>query len=155
MRRLVPVAIIFVIVLSISGCTAIQQQKAMPAKADNLEFHNLQVLSPNITHDELIATMRGFARALGTRCEHCHVQTATDPRPQFDFPSDAKPEKKIARTMIRMVRSINGDYISKLPKNGEEGPEKVTCGTCHRGHTVPEPFNPPAPPPNPAPAPQP
>jgi len=155
MRRFAPVAIVFMIVLSISGCTAIQQQKAMPPKADNLEFHNLQVLSPNITHDELIATMRGFARALGTRCEHCHVQTATDPRPQFDFPSDAKPEKKIARTMIRMVRSINGDYISKLPKNGEEGPEKVTCGTCHRGHTIPEPFNPPAPPPNPVPAPQP
>src|ERR1051326_6432137 len=119
MRRFVPVAINAVIVLLIAGCTAIRQQKAMPAKADNLEFHNLQVLSPNITHDELIATMRGFARALGTRCEHCHVQTATAPRPQFDFPSDAKPEKKIARTIFRMVRSINGDYISKLPKNGE------------------------------------
>src|SRR5690349_14269061 len=104
MRRFAPVAISVAIIMSIASCTAISQQKAMPAKADNLEFHNLQVLSPNITHDELIATMRGYARALGTRCDHCHVQTATEPRPQFDFPSDAKPEKKVAREMMRMVR---------------------------------------------------
>jgi len=141
MRRFAPVAILFVI----AGCSAIHQQKAMPAKADNLEFHNLQVLSPNMTHDELISTMRGFARALGTRCEHCHVQTATEPRETFDFPSDAKPEKKVARTMIRMVRTINGDYISKLPKDDEEGPQKVACATCHRGHVIPEKWNPPAP----------
>ena len=150
MRRFASVAI----VLLVAGCTAIRQQKAMPAKADNLEFHNLQVLSPNMTHDQLIETMRGFARALGTRCEHCHVQTASDPRPQFDFPSDAKPEKKIARTMILMAREINSGYISKLP-HGTDAPPNVTCGTCHRGHTTPEPYNPPAPAPNPAPAPQP
>jgi photosynthetic reaction center cytochrome c subunit len=141
MRRFAPVAII----VMIAGCTAINQQKALPAKSDNLQFHNLQVLSPNQTRDELISTMRGFARALGTRCEHCHVQTATEPRPEFDFPSDAKPEKKVARTMIRMVRSINGDFISKLPKDDAEGPQKVTCATCHRGHVQPEKWAPPAP----------
>jgi hypothetical protein len=140
MRRFALVAII----VTIAGCTAIQQQKAMPAKSDNLQFHNLQVLSPNITRDELIATMRGYTRALGTRCEHCHVQTATEPRQTFDFPSDAKPEKKVAREMMRMVRDINGNYISKLP-HGSEAPPSVSCGTCHRGHTTPEPFNPPAP----------
>jgi hypothetical protein len=75
------------------------------------------------------------------------VQTATEPRPQFDFASDAKPEKKVAREMIRMVRDINGNYISKLPHDPGETPS-VTCGTCHRGHTTPEPFNP-APPPQP------
>src|ERR1051326_5480283 len=144
MRRFVLVAINAAIILAIAGCTAISQQKAMPAKSDNLEFHNLQVLSPNITHDELIATMRGYARALGTRCEHCHVQTATEPKPVFDFPSDAKPEKKIAREMIRMVRDINGNYISKLP-HGNEAPPNVPCGPCPPGHTTPEPFYPPAP----------
>jgi len=29
--------------------------------------------------------------------------------------------------------------------HGTEAPPNVTCGTCHRGHTTPEPFNPPAP----------
>ena len=141
MRRFAPVAVI----VMIAGCSAINQQKALPAKSDNLGFHNLQVLSPNQTREELISTMRGFARALGTRCEHCHVQTATEPRAEFDFPSDAKPEKKVARTMIRMVRSINGDFISKLPKDDVEGPQKVTCATCHRGHLEPEKWSPPAP----------
>jgi hypothetical protein len=139
MRRIAPVAIFFVI----AACSAINQQKALPAKSDNLQFHNLQVLSPNLTHDELISTMRGFARALGTRCEHCHVQTATEPHETFDYPSDAKPEKNVARTMIRMVRSINGDYISKLNR-GKESSETVACATCHRGHTIPEKWTPPA-----------
>jgi len=139
MRRIAPAAIILVI----AACSAINQQKALPAKSDNLQFHNLQVLSPNMTRDELISTMRGFTRALGTRCEHCHVQTATEPHETFDFPSDAKPEKNVARTMIRMVRSINGDFISKLPKD-EEGPQTVACATCHRGHTIPEKWTPPA-----------
>jgi hypothetical protein len=128
----------------IAGCTAIRQQKAEAAKADNLEFHNLRVLSPNIAHDELIATMRGFARSLGTRCEHCHVVTKTEPKQELDFVSDAKPEKNIARTMIRMTRSINGEYISTLPRH-EEAPQTVSCATCHRGHTTPEQWTPPAP----------
>src|SRR6185312_3915081 len=86
----------------------------------------------------------GFARALGTRCDHCHAAGApgADGREQLDFASDAKKEKSVARTMIRMVRTINGDYISKV----DEKPQQVTCGTCHRGHVEPEPFVPPAPP---------
>ena len=133
-RVLIRRSTVIFVCLIIAGCTAISQQKSMPAQPDNLEFHNLRVLSPNITHDELIATMRGIARSLGTRCEHCHVQTATEPRPEFDFPNDAKPEKKAARTMLLMTRTMNKDYVSKLNEHGAT----VTCFTCHRGHTVPE-----------------
>jgi hypothetical protein len=125
---------IVLVFLVIAGCAAVSKQKAMPAQPDNLDFHNLRVLSPGITHDELIATMRGISRSLGTRCEHCHVQTATEPRPDFDFPSDAKREKKVARTMLQMTRAINAGYVSKVNEHGEG----VTCYTCHRGHTVPE-----------------
>ncbi len=125
---------VVLVLLIVAACAAVRQQKAMPAQPDSLQFHNLRVLSPNITHDELIATMRGMARSLGTRCEHCHVQTATEPRPEFDFPSDAKPEKKVARTMLLMTRAINTDYIRRVNAHGEQ----VTCFTCHRGHTVPE-----------------
>ena len=140
MRRLILFALAFALIL---GCTAISQQKAAaPAAADQLEFKNLKVLPPNITHDELIATMRNYARSLGTRCEHCHVQTATTPKEVFDFPSDAKPEKNVARTMIMMTRRTNVDYISKVNEHGNV----VTCATCHRGKTVPENWQPPAPP---------
>jgi hypothetical protein len=120
--------------LFIAACAAISQQKAQAPTADNLQFHNLRVLPPNITHDELIATMRGIARSLGTRCNHCHVANPPDAKEEFDYASDAKPEKKVARTMLRMVRNINGEYISKVNAHGQT----VTCFTCHRGHTVPE-----------------
>ena len=124
----------------LAACAAIQQQKAQAPVADNLEFHNLKVLPPNITHDELIATMRGFARSLGTRCNHCHVSNPPGAKEEFDFASDAKPEKNTARTMLRMTRAINSDYLSKVNAHGE----KASCFTCHRGKTVPEAL-PPAP----------
>src|SRR4051812_46101307 len=125
MRRVFPFVIVLIAIL---GCTTISQQKAQPAKTDNAEFHNLQVLPVNISHDDLVATMRGFSRALGTRCDHCHAAGPPGPdgKEQLDFASDAKKEKQVARTMVRMVRAINGDYISKV----DEKPQQVTCGTC-------------------------
>jgi hypothetical protein len=121
-------------VMFLAACAAISQQKAQTPVADNLDFHNLQVLPPNITHDELITTMRGIARSLGTRCNHCHVANAPGAKEEFDFALDAKPEKKVARTMLRMVRDINANYVSKVNAHGQT----VTCFTCHRGRTVPE-----------------
>ena len=91
MRSFAIVSVIF-----LAACAAISQQKSQPQVADNLQFHNLQVLPPNITHDELIATMRGIARSLGTKCNHCHVANAPGAQEEFDFASDAKPEKSRA-----------------------------------------------------------
>jgi photosynthetic reaction center cytochrome c subunit len=138
-----------VTVIFLAACAAIRQQKAQVPVNDNAQFHNLQVLPPNITHDELIATMRGIARGLGTRCNHCHVANAPGAADEFDYASDAKPEKKVARTMLRMTRNINADYVSKVNAHGQT----VTCFTCHRGHTVPEtqPAAPANPPESPAP----
>ena len=147
MRRLA----ILLGLLVIAACAAMNAQKSQPAKADNLQFKNLKVLAPNITHDELIATMRNWSRSLGTRCEHCHVENEVNGKNQADFPSDAKPEKNVARTMYRMTRTINGDYISKVGEHGAT----VECSTCHRGHVVPEQWTPPPPPERPAAAPAP
>ena len=118
------------------ACVAMQQQKSQ-IRADQGQFHNLKVLPQNITHDELVATMRGFARALGTKCDHCHAAAPAGSKEQLDFPSDAKPEKKVARVMIRMARSINREYISKLDKRADKA-DRVACITCHRGHVQPE-----------------
>ena len=123
----------------LAACAAMQQQKK-EIRADTGEFKNLKVLPQNITHDELIATMRGFTRALGTRCDHCHAANPPGSKEQFDFASDAKPEKNAARTMLRMTRAVNADYLSHVNEHGQH----VTCITCHLGHTVPPP--PPAPP---------
>ena len=121
--------------LFLAACAAVTQQKAQAARAaDTGEFHNLQIFPQNITHDELIANMRGFARALGTRCDHCHVANPPGSKEQFDFASDAKPEKNMARAMMKMAHSANADYLAKLDPHGQ----MVTCNTCHRGHTVPD-----------------
>jgi hypothetical protein len=117
-----------------AACAAVNQQKQMPVKSDQLLYKNLKVLPPDISHDELIATMRGWSRALGVHCDHCHVQIPAEPKPEMDFPSDAKPEKQVARTMVKMVRRINDDYVSKVNEHGTV----VGCYMCHHGHVTPE-----------------
>jgi hypothetical protein len=129
-----PIVVALTVSLFLAACAAMQQQKAQAARADTGEFHNLQIFPQNITHDELIANMRGFARALGTRCDHCHAANPPGSKEQFDFASDAKPEKNAARAMMRMVHSANNDYLAKINPHGQ----MVTCNTCHRGHTVPD-----------------
>jgi hypothetical protein len=52
----------------------------------------------------------------------------------MNFASDAKPEKNVARAMMKMVHAANADYLSKVNPHGQ----MVTCNTCHRGHTVPD-----------------
>ena len=128
-RRLIVMAI----ALSVAGCTAVRQQKATSAVPDSAEFHNLQVLPANLTRAQLIATMRSFTGGLGVSCEHCHVRRSEGER-DFDFASDRKNEKHVARTMLRMVRTINEDYVSAVNVYGEQ----VSCVTCHRGKPVPD-----------------
>jgi len=109
---------------------------------------NLQVLPKNLTGDQVHEIMEGFAGSLGVHCDFCH---AADPkkvgpngRPQLNFADDSKDDKKIARIMISMVQQINGDYISKTTAMDPDAMGmKVTCGTCHRGHEMPEEFVPP------------
>lgn len=118
---------------------------------------NLQVLPKDLTGQQVHQIMEGWARALGTHCDTCHApnpNAAAQPgkRPRLDFALDIKPEKNTARTMVKMVQDINGNYIDKIKNSGV----KVSCGTCHRGHLHPPIFKPQhheGPPPQGAPAP--
>ena len=132
MRRLV----LFAVVLISLACTAVQHQKTLPPRPDDLQFHNLQVLPPNISADQLIAMMEHFERSLGVHCDNCHVRVADtgDRRKDFDFRSDVKPEKSAARVMIRMTEDVNKNYVAKIP----EMYTTVSCWTCHRGNTQPD-----------------
>src|SRR5712691_10765951 len=81
----------------------------------------------------IVATMQGFAQALGVQCGHCHVGQA----PNFDFPADTKPTKGVARKMILMSREIT----AKLPEvTGKPAAEvtRLRCATCHRGLAIPK-----------------
>jgi tetratricopeptide (TPR) repeat protein len=111
---------------------------AMPAAAQFPDkYTNMKVLPKDISKHELESTMRGFAFALGVRCDHCHVEKKA-PEHGFDFAADDKEEKKTARIMLQMVAGINHDYISKVPKPSS-GPAaiQVQCVTCHHGLTQP------------------
>ena len=102
---------------------------------------NLQVLPKNISGPDLIATMRGFTGALGVECEFCHVRDPQTHRP--NFASDANPNKTIARTMILMTNEINVKYLSQVKDPDATPADKtVTCGTCHRGNSMPAHFTP-------------
>ena len=111
-------------------------------------IENARVLPADIGAERLRRTMVGFARGLGVRCTFCHVGEEGAPLSTLDFVSDANPHKDIARGMIRMVGTLNGETLPAILGPGE-GP-RVTCFTCHRGEahpaTTPAPA-PPAPPP--------
>jgi len=100
---------------------------------------NLKVLPADIAPDSLVRIMTGFTRALGVRCTNCHVGEEGRPLETYDFASDEKLLKRKARTMIEMLRRINGEHLSGL-EQPVEPPLRVECGTCHRGIRQPRPL---------------
>jgi Photosynthetic reaction centre cytochrome C subunit len=104
---------------------------------------NLKVLPADTSPEELRKIMRGYAAALGVKCGFCHAANPQTHR--LDFASDAKEDKGMARIMIAMTQTINQQYMTQIHDPDAMPEDKhVTCGTCHRGHTMPEHFMPPA-----------
>ena len=99
------------------------------------KFTNLKILAKDMSKQELVSKMRGFASGLGVRCNHCHVGGTASDLTGMDFASDDKREKRVARGMLAMVDEINGKMIKKA---GIENPVTVGCVTCHHGVTRPE-----------------
>src|SRR6266850_867669 len=109
----------------LAGVPAAGAVAQLPAKPENL-----QVLPKDMPTDTVVAVMRGFTMALGVRCTFCHVERTPaggpagagavpgqpagggapgagpgggggGPFANFDFKSDEKDHKKIARIMLR------------------------------------------------------
>ena len=100
---------------------------------------NLKVLPTTIAMDSLVDTMAGFTRALGVRCNYCHVGADGAGLETYDFANDQKATKEKARAMLRMVAAINDDHLAKLAMR-RTPPIGVTCATCHRGIAQPRPL---------------
>jgi hypothetical protein len=97
-------------------------------------FKNLKVFPADISRQELLSNMRFFAQSLGVRCTFCHVGVEGQPPSTYDFASDAKKEKLIARKMLLMVQRINTqDFGVQMGAPNA----KVSCFTCHRGSPHP------------------
>jgi hypothetical protein len=82
-------------------------------------------LLKELTPTQLQRTMNMIRSSLGVHCDFCHV--AGDK--EWDFASEEKPKKKMARRMIQMVMDLNSSkYFDRTA---------VSCNTCHRGSTHP------------------
>ena len=99
---------------------------------------NTQVFPKNTPVTQVIGMMRNFSFGLDVRCQFCHVGEEGQPLTQFDFASDQKRTKLIARQMLRMVNDINR-RLDSLPQRGTP-PIQVGCATCHRGLSRPVPL---------------
>jgi hypothetical protein len=95
-------------------------------------FTNLKVLPKDISKPALINMMRSFTGALGVRCQYCHVGREGMPLDSFNFASDDKRTKKVARVMLHMVMHINEEHLAEVPDRPEPH-VVVKCATCHRG----------------------
>ncbi len=96
------------------------------AVAVHAEQKNVQLLT-NLSDWQLGAVMDNFTASLGVHCDTCHVRN--EETKQWDFPNDAKQEKKTAREMIRLVLDVN--------EKSFHGHTVVGCYTCHRGKESP------------------
>lgn len=94
------------------------------------EFTNLEVLPEDISRGELVGVMRGFAGALGVRCNYCHVGEDPNNLEGYDFASDEKEIKRVAREMMRMRSEINDNLLAAT---GRTDRIEVRCVTCHSG----------------------
>ncbi len=81
-----------------------------------------------------------MAEGLGVNCTYCHNSRA------FSSWEESTPKRVTAWHGIRMVRDINGNFITPLTpvlpeaRLGPEGdPPKANCTTCHQG--LPKPLN--------------
>ena len=116
----------------IAGIAAVE-----PANPPDTEFKNLKILPKNIPSKDLSRIMVDeFQDDLGVSCNFCHAENKNTHKP--DYASDEKPEKQIARVMMRMTMGLNKKYFKlKHPVIGDKA-LVVTCATCHNGKPHPE-----------------
>ncbi|NIR48849.1 c-type cytochrome [candidate division KSB1 bacterium] len=98
---------------------------------------NVKVLPKDISKQELRRTMFQFATGLGVRCSHCHVAEDVSDLSTYDFASDEKQTKRMARIMMKLVETINNKELAKLGEHRNPAIE-VACMTCHRGYKKPQ-----------------
>jgi len=128
----------FLVILSLAAVVIIGAAATSDSKPKEEDTYvNLKVLPKDISSKELQKIMVDeFEDGLGVSCNFCHA--ADKNTGKLDFASDEKPEKEIARSMMRMTIGINKKYFKiKHPMIGS--PElTATCNTCHNGVAFPD-----------------
>jgi Photosynthetic reaction centre cytochrome C subunit len=109
---------------------------ATTLKPERENYQNLKVLPKNISSKDLQGIMvDDFEDGLGVTCGFCHASAKNGHG--LDFESDEKPEKEIARAMMRMTIGINRKYFKQKHILIGSNDLTVTCNTCHKGEAFP------------------
>ncbi|HUQ18910.1 MAG TPA: c-type cytochrome [Gemmatimonadaceae bacterium] len=126
--------IVTVLLFCVTSVASAQVQGKFPPDS----LINTKVIPKTTPVQEVIGTMRNFTSALGVRCQFCHVGNEGQPLAQFNFASDEKRNKLVARQMMLMVQEINR-RLDTIPQKGTPA-VTATCMTCHRGVSRPVPL---------------
>jgi len=121
--------------LFLVGAVAVAQP---PGKWPPDSLVNTRVIPRSTPVIQVVGMMRNFTRDLGVRCQFCHVGEEGMPLDRFDFASDQKRTKVVARQMMLMLQEVNR-RIDSLPGRTSEA-VRATCATCHRGVSRPVPL---------------
>jgi len=116
------------------GIVVIVGIAAVPAPAN--EYKNLKVLPKDISTKDLSRIMiDDFEDGLGVSCGFCHAEEKDSHK--LDYASDEKPEKEIARLMMKMTLDVNEKYFQTTHPMIGDSTLSITCITCHRGQPRP------------------
>lgn len=108
------------------------------AATNSPKERNLKVLPKDISDEKLDSIMHTYNKALGEKCNFCHVPFDKNFPDSLDYVSDKEPMKEEARKMMRMVIDINKNNFYFDKNIREEYLKTVTCITCHRGQPLPQ-----------------
>jgi len=121
-------------VIGALGIVVIAGIAAVPAPAN--EYKNLKVLPKDISTKDLSRIMiDDFEDGLGVSCGFCHAEEKDSHK--LDYASDEKPEKEIARLMMKMTLDVNEKYFQTTHPMIGDSTLSITCITCHRGQPRP------------------
>ncbi len=126
------------IILALLSLIIIGTSSTMPQKKEEEkhEYKNLKVLPKNISNDEIEKVMKHYNAALGVKCNFCHVRN--EQTQKMDFASDAKEEKNVTRSMMKMTNKLNIKNFGEKKSQYNQAVMEVSCITCHRGKHHPE-----------------
>jgi hypothetical protein len=126
----------FLILTGLVAAGALSVTAIGPSQPVN-DYTNLQVLPKDISPKALQHIMVDeFQDGLGVGCNFCHAQEKGSLH--LDYASDEKPEKEIARAMMRMTMDINKKYFEVEHPLIGDSLMTISCSTCHHGTAHPD-----------------
>lgn len=129
-RRIALVSSLAVPAMVLASLSMAQDPTKPMAPTAGEKFKNVKTVLKTLPAEQMIPVMHKISVSLGVKCDFCHVVN-TDSRGQHvGWELDDKKMKSVARDMIRMTEDINKRY--------KVADKKVTCFTCHKGHSEPQ-----------------